>query len=219
MNLENILRIFIGLTCLAGLIGWRGNTKYIRLIIILVFITFAVELVAAYFDNIRKQKPINFIYFFYANTEILITSFVFISQLKKTIFKKSMIIIAFIALAIIWYYLLNIPLNQLMTKVIFINGLWILFLVLSYFYQLLKDDEYVRLTTVSLFWISLGLFIYFTTTLLLHKTIGYLYEIDVALADKTFIWISSISNIIMYILFSIGFVCQIYPKKKKPFLQ
>jgi hypothetical protein len=214
--LEIVYRLMIILTCLIAYFNVSNFSKYGKLILTLLILTLFIELISGYLDHIGKTGAINYLYLGYALIENIFFSFIFISSAQR--FTLFLTILAIVIFAILIFYFIYTPKYLLISRVILVQGVWMIFLTIGYFYGILAQDEYINLFDLPLFWIAAGLFQYFVTTLVLHKTIGFLYDIDNNLADKTFVWINSISNIIMYCLFSFAYLCQTSIKKKDYFL-
>ncbi len=204
MQIEIIYRLVLTVTTIIGFINFKFLTTPVKKILVLILITLFIELVSAYLDFSKNQTYINYVYFAFALIENIVISNVFIYELNK---RKLFFIISIVIQINLLLILFSTPLNLLMTKVILIQGLWVIFLTLLYFYNLLKKDEYTPLISLPLFWISVGYFVYFTSTILLHYSISYLYKINEDLADRTFILINGIANIIMYCLITFSFIC------------
>lgn len=203
--IETIYRIILIFTTIVGLINLKFLNTSVKKILVLILTTLFVELVSAYLDFSKNQTYINYLYFAFALIENIIISNVFISEINN--YKKLFTVFSIVIIITLFLFLYYTPLNLLMTKVIFIQGLWVILLTLFYFYNLLKKDDYFPLISLPIFWIAVGYFVYFTSTILLHNSIDYLYKINERLADRTFILINGIANIIMYCLITFSFIC------------
>jgi hypothetical protein len=83
----------------------------------------------------------------------------------------------------------------------------VLFLTISYFEQLRKEKEVIRLTKHPMAWLSLGAFIFHAATLPYIICLDYLIQHNVSLAIALY-YIYLGLNCILYSLYSVAFLCQ-----------
>ena len=82
-----------------------------------------------------------------------------------------------------------------------ISYLFLSIVIVSYLIKLLKDTEKVRIESVPFFWISIGLLLFFASSMLPYFALNYLPEVDMRI-----IWpITWATAIIRNILIAIGF--------------
>lgn len=96
---------------------------------------------------------------------------------------------------IIWGYLLRV--------------VWILY----YFYELYSDDSVEVLSSIPVFWISIGNFLFFAGALIVTAIKYKLKQTDPALASSLYP-INSILNCIMYICYIVGFYANNYGRSR-----
>jgi hypothetical protein len=83
----------------------------------------------------------------------------------------------------------------------------ILFFSLVYFYDLVKSDEILIFKKLMPFWFSLGLLIFYLGDFPDLFFVNYLANIRGTSLGIAFRWVFIFSNYIMYLLFTIGFIC------------
>lgn len=188
--------------------------KYLLFAIFLGVIA-EVSLVVA-IDLWRNNMPI---VHFYTVFEFLLLSTVFYLGNPKVFSKKLYLITIsiFTFLAIIntfffqsiWVWNSNIRT---------LEGIILIFLSLRYFFILLKQLIVAKPEKTFMFWFSIAILVYFSGNLLLFiysnqiTTLGIESKESEALADQIIV-INYILNILLYILYTVAFLC----KEQKPF--
>lgn len=104
------------------------------------------------------------------------------------------------------YTLIQSPHNVNTYTIIMANTITVYF-SMAFFRQILIDERIVRLTTSTEVWISLGTFIYYSGTLPFFIFFNYLVTINSPLL-RSYLYINDFLNVIMYSLYSIGFLCR-----------
>ena len=83
-------------------------------------------------------------------------------------------------------------------------------LVLYYFYELYNDTTIFEVHKEPIFWISIGNFAFFAGVFFMMGLNEEIKKIDADLADKLHI-INTVLNCVMYVTYSIGFLCKRQP--------
>jgi len=145
----------------------------------------------------------------FTSIEFLFYSWLFSREVENPALKKVIIVSGFILF-------ISIVLNLLFFQGIYIFHLYtylpgsILMVVFAclYFFNILLRDEYVRLINLPMFWVCVGLLLFYTgmfsTYMFIMKStrpIGYDYK-------QLYNILSNIFNIILYSCFIISFLCQ-----------
>lgn len=115
-------------------------------------------------------------------------------------------IMPFIGFALSDYIYFQTPHNVNNYTFVLANSFTI-FLSLTFFYQVLRSDKFVKLSTCPEAWISLGLFIYHSGTIPLFILFNYLVNKEYTML-QSYLYINDGLNIIMYVLFIISFLCK-----------
>jgi hypothetical protein len=90
----------------------------------------------------------------------------------------------------------------------------ILMLTMSILYlkQLLNENKVIKLSRDSLFWISIGILIFHLGALPYFSLLNYLNKNFLSLSYSLLL-IIKVLNIVMYLLFSVSFLCRINTRK------
>lgn len=188
------------------------NDKLIfRLFSLFLFTTFIIELAALKMAE-NKQNNI-FIYNLFTAFEFCFYFFFFHSILKEYVKKNiiCLIILLYVVLALINIFLVQGKYN-FHTYTYILGCMICIILSITYFYFLFKYSKVNNLTKDPVFWISAALLLYYSCTLPVYGIINFLTNLAVPFY-KGFIFIIEFMNIVLYLLFTIGFLCRISIKK------
>ncbi|WP_419700562.1 hypothetical protein [Mucilaginibacter sp. NFX135] len=120
----------------------------------------------------------------------------------KPVLKKITIALSTITLIIALYHSLNLQEYPSVSKTAM--GILLIFLSLTYFYQLLNPEKFVDIEKQGLFWINAGVLIYYAVNIFL-----FMIFTQIPLDDRpNYYIINSITNIIANILYSVGLFCK-----------
>lgn len=126
------------------------------------------------------------------------------SHKMKTIILYSTILLSIFGL--LNYFIIQ-KTNEINSYSIVIDHLVIILLSLSFFSQVLNATVIIKLTTHPMVWISLGTFIYFSSTLPFFISLGYASKNNVSLAISM-LYINTALNTLMYSFYLISFLCK-----------
>lgn len=177
----------------------------LKLICALVIYTFFSESLTTYFNARHLFSFGYFSYHLYALLEFSVLGWVYYHFIKIKPFQTA---IKTIGLALLSWFIISpflIDMSEISAYNFRIESFWVILLTLGYFYYLLKQDEYIPLKDLSAYWISIGLFIFYTGNTLLFSTIGYMYDLNKELAEQMFNWLNNGLNMVMYVMFSVAF--------------
>lgn len=107
--------------------------------------------------------------------------------------------------AFINYFYIQSP-HNVNTFTIIPANIFIVFMVLAFFHQILIEDQVIKLSSSADVWISLGTFIYHSGSLPFFIFFNYLIETSSPFLDS-FLYINDFLNITMYTNYSIAFLC------------
>jgi hypothetical protein len=208
--MTNIL-IFIELVSfITGLIYWRKvkNTIWIWFTVYLGLI-FCLELICNYLHYYSSYKyDVNKIYnYFILPTEFFFLFWLYYQHAKSIRSKLLIITCSFI-------YICSFIADQYFfqgKKFIFdsfsycIGNLLLLLVILSFFIQFSKGDEILHYNLSMIFWVSLGVIVFYLGTLPYFGLIHLLYEKHRSIF-KYYTYLMFAFNWLMYLLFIIGFI-------------
>lgn len=188
------------------------NDKLIyRLFSLFLLTTFIIEFVAH--KMFQKAQNNTFIYNLFSVLEFCFYVFFFHSVLKGYLKKSKIyyIIILYMSLALINIFLIQGKYN-FHTYTYILGCMICITLSISYFYFLFKYPRVNSLRKDPVFWISTGLCVYYSCTLPVYGIINFLGNLSVPFY-KGFVFIIDFMNIVLYLLFTIGFLCRMSIKK------
>lgn len=193
---------------LAAVMRFKKMDQAWRSLALLIFVDFLVEAIGhvLYFLKISNHFlwPI-----------FILIEFTLLARIYKTEFKKMAIsrFIPVVTLLFIAYVIadwLMAPRDDLSALPHFTEGVLILLLVLCYYYKNLSSFIETQLERQPMFWLSTGLFIYFSANSVIFIFSNYIQMLSLSFFNL--IWFThSIFNILLYIFYTLT-VCLI-PKK------
>ena len=185
----------------------KNAPRYLQFFPPFLALTFAVEM-TGYFMRIRHVGNILMYNFF--------TTFEFIFYFSILYFVINQPTIRKAILVSIWLYpliaLLNIfcfqGVKTLHTNTINLGAILIIVYCIVYFYELIKHTAHAKPLRASAFWICCGLLFFYTLTMPIMAAKGLNL-----LQRPYYRLLMSTPNYLLYILFTIAFLCRIqYPK-------
>jgi hypothetical protein len=206
-----ILHFFELTACVTGFVYWKNlkNTYWKSFPFYLLFICFSESL--GYYCKINRYDNWNRIYFNYfeINVEFIYSYMLFYFYFKNDSKLKwlPIVCIAFYLIS----FLSEMLLSDLLKEFIFlslsytIGNLLLLLLVFSFFFSLMASDEILNFKTNMLFWVSLGLLIFYVGSFPYFGLVNYLAKNYPSLT-KTYHSITLSLDAIMYGLFAISFI-------------
>jgi hypothetical protein len=200
---------FLIISLLASIFGRIGRVDRVNLRYIppFLFVNLVVELVA----NYMSSKNINNIFLY--NIEVVF-EFSFYLFLLRTLLGQ--FIKTYILRLIIYFYIIISLINiffiqgkyHFETYTFILGCLFIISLSIFYYLLLLRYSKSPSLMHEPAFWIATGIFFYHTTMLPIFGIINFMSNVSVSIA-KILGVVVELVNILLYILFTIGFLCKI----------
>lgn len=120
-------------------------------------------------------------------------------------------VVPFLLFAIANYQFIQTP-HYVNTYTIILANTVTIMLSLTFFYQILNDNNLTKLYSNSIVWISLGSFIYYSGTLPFFLLFNYLIKENIPMA-LSYLYINTALNTIMYTCFLISFLCKPHHQK------
>lgn len=198
--------------------GRRWPWPY-RIFSIYLIITFMTEVFAIswkwYFYKTAYWKYSQNNHWIY-NSVYILGYFLFVlfysRMLTAPFFKKGLwyFVVPIIVFGWLDYFFIQGPLVMNNYTIILTNISCIL-LSLSFFRQILKNEEPIRLAQHPMVWISLGSFLYFSGSLPFFIFFNYMYKSNPSLA-YSLLYLNNALNVILYSSFLIAFLCKPSPK-------
>ena len=205
---------FVALACIVGFVILfnKGLPRPFSLLPFYLLLTLTIEIIGW---RIGAQGKNNTIYYNFFSIFSLIFYSYFIYHLLTSRTIKTIIIVA----AIIWpvIALINLifvqGLHQFNTMTYAISSMLIIIFCVCFFFELFKKSEALNLKRNPGFWFVTGLLFFNACTLPLLGLANYIYQFSPVLINN-FATILTILNILLYVLFTIAFLCRKsnYPK-------
>lgn len=195
--------IFVG--AIAGLILYKKlNPQFVRLLVLLLVLTLAIELGAVWFMRTFKIRN-HWIYNLFTPVQYFLIWFLFykaqISSAKRFLFCSLTILVLFFFINILWWqgpFIFN-------SYTFMLSGALITLHSLSYVFTLYKSDQVQQFTKEPMFWICIGLLIYFPPNIVVTGFIYEIYQFSPELSRKLY-QINKILNFLMYSFFLISII-------------
>jgi hypothetical protein len=204
---------FIALSMIAGFITMMQKRlpEGLRLFPFFLMFTLVVEILGWRLSEIPKNNAdlynffsvSAFTYYMYLLMEVVY------SRKAKKIILYIMSIFAVIALSNILFIQ---KINSFHTMTYSIGCLLIVVISMYYFYEMLQVPRFIDLKKEPAFWIAAGLLFFYICTLPVLGVLNYLFSIPGVIA-RSLEQIISILNVLLYSLFTIGFLCRISFRK------
>jgi hypothetical protein len=194
--------VYYGIMAIALLASLRGyNRKGYVLFIPLLALSLAVEILRHFYPTLKAFRL--FIPVEYTLLSLIISTFIN-SRTKQLIIRSSI----FILVPIFIYIELYLADKNLSYKFLdlMIASPFLCVWTILYLFETVKQEEEFEVTRNPMFWISLGNLLFFSGSFFSYGFGSYLVFKNSNLAETVF-WIARILNILLYILYFIGFLC------------
>jgi hypothetical protein len=173
----------------------------LRYLAILIFFDFLSEVIihTCFFLKINN----NFLWPIFISIEFGLLSWIYKKELQPTLVARA---ITYLIPVFITYTLMNWFDNRhagLSAIPHFIEGIIILFFVLCYYYKMLKTPVPLQLKHQPMFWLSTGLFIYFSIDSVIFIFSNYIQSFSQHFNNQVW-FVHAIFNIILYIFYTLA---------------
>lgn len=194
--------VYYGFMAIALIASFRGyNRKGYVLFIPLLALSLAVEILRHFYGQLPAFKL--FIPVEYTLLSLIISTFIN-SHIKRLIIRSSIFILVPIFIFIEFYLAdQSSPYKYLD---LMIASPFLCVWTILYLFETVKQEEEFEVTRNPMFWISLGNLLFFSGSFFSYGFGSYLAFKGSDLAETIF-WIARILNILLYILYFIGFLC------------
>lgn len=193
---------FIGLSMLVGILTYRRHTRTQRILFLLIIITAVVEALS----TLLWSKKINNmpIFHIYGVVEFLLLSSIYKNKLYSFNSKRWMnvMMILFVGFSLINVLFIQ-NLHEFNSNGLTFSSLCMIFFSILYFIQLLRESKYSSLERIPMFWINVGVLIYFSSSIFLFHLSNML--IPESLQVRGVAWgVHAIFNVFHYLAFTIA---------------
>jgi hypothetical protein len=195
--------VYYGIMAIALLGSLRGyNRKGYVLFIPLLALSLAVEILRLVYPELIRPLRL-FIPMEYTLLSLIISTFIN-SRTKRLIIRSSIFILVPIFI-FIELYLADQSRSYKYLDLMIASPFLCVWTIL-YLFETVKQEEEFEVTRNPMFWISLGNLLFFSGSFFSYGFGSYLAFKNSDLAETVF-WIARILNILLYILYFIGFLC------------
>jgi hypothetical protein len=174
-----------------------------------------LSIAVEYYGWKMSQKNFNTIllYNFFSLFEFIYYLYFFTYLFNSPTIKKSilLVIVLYLGFTILNIFLLQGK-NTFHSHTYVLGCILIVVASIAYFYFLFRFPETGSLTRNPFFWIATGLMFYYTCTFSLYGLENFITE-KMRYYNKVLFLITDLLNILLYTLFTIGFLCKINFRK------
>jgi len=214
--MDSLLQNFLIYSFLAGLVPfsaaifrYKKLQQPLKYLAILIFFDFGTEVITHIYFFLKSSNQ--FLWPAFIVIEFSLIMWIYRQQLLPMLIAKiTPLLIPVFAIYTFtdWFYG---KLAGLSAFPHFIEGVIILYTVLCYYYKTLKAPLIIHLERQPMFWLSTGLFIYFSVDSIIFIFSNYIQSFSLRFNSQ--IWfIHAIFNIVLYIFYTLA-VC-LNPKKQ-----
>ncbi|MEP6950664.1 MAG: hypothetical protein ABI863_15370 [Ginsengibacter sp.] len=172
--------------------------------------------VAGFVYSLYAKKSNHFIFNIYILVQFIFYFGIFYKTFQSKNLKLTTVLISFTFLIYYWFniifktgfYVFNSAGNSL-------GSILTIFCCLLYFVSLFTSEVVVNYFRISMFWIATGLLFFFVGNLIYLSLIGYIVEHNLDPRGDFYRYIMVTLNLLMYGLFSLGFISNQLWKKTK----
>lgn len=195
--------VYYAIMALALLASLRGyNRKGYQLFIPLLALSLGVEIARHYYPG--PNKPLR-VFFAVEYTLLTLIISTFIHSHTKRLIMRSSIFVLVPVFIFIELYLEDQGWSYKFLDLL-IGSPFICLWTILYLFETVRQEEEFEVTRNPMFWISLGNLLFFSGSFFSYGFGSYLMYKQSELAETVF-WIARILNILLYILYFIGFLC------------
>lgn len=201
-HLTIVVYCFIGLALLIGIIRYRKLGSDQRLLVLLLIITAIVELTSRILWTLKANNMPLFHVF--AIVEVLILLSIYRLNFDSPPIKNT---IQYVKIALGVFAVINVAFLQKLTtfnsNALTLNSVVLICCGVGYFYQLLRNITIEHLEKNPMFWINVGVLVYFSSSIILFHVSNRLIPED--LVTRGVAWgIHAIFNAFHYLAFAIA---------------
>lgn len=197
--------VYYGVMVIALLGSLRGyKHRQYMLFIPLLALSLAVEVIREFLTENEKHYLTFFIAVEYTLLALIISNFIH-SAAKRLIIRASIFVLVPL---FVFIQIVLVPKSESYKYMdLLIESPFLCAWTILYLFETVKQEEEFEVTRNPMFWISLGNLLFFSGSFFSYGFGSYLqYKDNKHLADIIF-WIARVLNVLLYILYFIGFLC------------
>ena len=182
------------------------ESRWLRLFAWFLLFALAVQVVGSLYSNYTYRSN-HFIFNIYIGIEYLFYFFLFYQVFKN---KKMKYLIAIFAIAFLIFYIINIFFGKGLfifnTASYTFGSILIIISCLLYFASLFLSYETINYFRVPMFWIATGLLFFYVGDSIYMSLLDYIVKNNIDKGGNLYAVISVILNLLLYALFTFGFL-------------
>jgi hypothetical protein len=132
----------------------------------------------------------------------------FYKILEKQLLKT---IVLIFSIGYIIFYFINIlsiqGFSSINSYTYSVGSIMLIICCLFYFAQVFVSEKQINYFTIPMFWISTGVMFYYAVNLIYNSLLNYIIDKNIDPHGYIFAVFMTVSNLILYGLFSVGFLC------------
>lgn len=133
---------------------------------------------------------------------------IFYKTLQKQILKNIVLIFSAVFLVFYLYNILYLQgFSSINSYTYSVGSIILIICCLLYFSQVFVSEKEINYFTIPMFWISTGLMFYYAVNLIYNSLLNYIIDKNIDPHGNIFAVFMTVSNLILYGLFSVGFLC------------
>jgi len=207
LNLEIVFIILCFLISLLTIYLKRNSPMYLKIFPVFLFITIVEEEVASYLAS--QGKPNLIIYDFYSVLAFCFYFFVFYQIILNARMKKFLIFLMIcFPLISLWNIIYFQGFNSFITMTFSLGSLLVVGISIFYFIEMFQRPKAINPLKEPGFWICTALVFFYTCLFPYFALVNFMIQVPEVMV-KYYTTILTISNVFMYSLFSIAFLCQL----------
>jgi len=194
------------LTLVSCIFTFREKEAYQKFIIAYLVLLTLTCIASVYVANVMLENNL-FIFHIYVPIEYIILSFLYKNIIVNAVIKKMILLSIpfFVALSVCFSLFIQPPDTNNSTMSI-IESVIMIFLSLSFLREILLFQQATALHKFPLFWINVGILVFFTGRLITEGMLSYLVSHSMVLARRIFTF-GFVFKYLLFVLFIIGVFC------------
>ena len=202
-----LLYIYFLIVVVAALVGWRSR-KVLPHPFSWLWVYLLIDVVVELVVFVLRYYNIEFrwLYNLFGMVECFFVGWLYYIYFKKPLERKILIYLLF-------SYCLFTVLNQIFFQeyfdyhlVFLVRAIVVVAVVLYYFLIIYQNDELLEFNRKPLFWVSFGLFVFFTASLFSMGLGAHIMRMNKELGYAVML-LNPILNIYLYVMFIVSFIC------------
>jgi hypothetical protein len=205
MELWGLIKYFELITVVVGTLYYKKySTTYLKYFLYLMWFVVLVEFSISVLKNNDIIVRNNFIYNVISSLQYIYFFTLYARTIKYKKWVHFFLIIYIVAIAVNFLWFQKLTTTSTFHSFTFSLGAILLIVTIGLFFiEILNSEKVLYFTRYLMFWISIGLFVFYTGVIPLFVTIRFLPTL---LRSDSFLTIFFTLNLVMYSCFTIGFI-------------